>query len=711
NATCDWIIFLDCDEELAPESGPALRKAIEDSSYEAYFVLVRNMIEMNIELTFPSIRLFKNREYFRFEGRIHEQIVNSIIRNFEQKAIGYTGITIIHHGYNTGTTNVAAKVQRNLEILKGYPEERRDGFFYYNLGTEHLRLGDRKEALKYYLEALKLTKPTQAYGPILVKRTMTTLMDLKRYRDAIEQLRYYHNIYKDFSDLCLLEAVCLFNCGRHSEAGTRLQDYLEMPPPPAWYPSESTFHETSADDLVNRVKALSVERGCPGLSVCVIGRDEEGLVEHCIRSVNEIAQEVIFVDTGSVDKTPAVAYQMGASIYRFPWNADFSEARNFAIEKVSSDWILVLDADEALPDQSRKMIVDLISEAGFEGYFLKICTFLDGGLSPANCQITRACRLFRNKNHRFRGAVLEDIVPSIVDSGGKTAFADITINHFHCLAGAEPIARKRQRKVEAIEKGLAADTARQNLALGIEAFYAQDFTKAIGYLENCPEGLDAANVPDFFYFYALSLLRTDDYRRAACVLYEAVKCFPDYTDLVYSLAVARFALGEIVTAEELLEHCLEMGDASWEKYTASPGTGGFKAMCSLGTICARKGETHRALELFIEAARIPAGFEQAVENIVFLKDMLPSPVEHYLESNGLLNSRSLGIIAGTLAKMGRFEESLHYLTLAGELIAQEPAPRNFKNITGAIDLLVGKFHWQASKSLPEDSSFKSLLVV
>lgn len=714
-AAGEWILFLDCDEELTPESGPELRRIVADSPFEAYFVTVTNLTQAGIELSFPSIRLFRNRNCYRFKGKIHEQIANSIVNSCGVDKIGHSGITVIHHGYNAETTNIQAKIRRNLEILKTYPDEAKDGFYFYNLGTEHLRLGETEKALANYTEALRLTKPTQSYGPILVKRTVTALMELRRYRDAIEHLRYYQGIYQDFRDLLLLEAVCHLDCGRYSEAGLRLDRFLEAPPSPKWYPAEKIRGSTT-DELLGRARALAIPREYPDISVCIIGRNEEDLILQCIKSANEIAKEVIFVDTGSTDRTPALAHQMGASLYRFPWNNSFADARNFAISKARGEWILVLDADEALPDESRKLITDLVKRTNCSkgercgGYFLRICTFLDRGLSPANCHVTAACRLLRNRNYRFQGPVLEDVVSSIIDSGETTSFADITVNHLHFLAGSEHLAQKRRLKIEAIKQGLAADPVRQSLALGIESFYAREFAPAARHLAIDPGRLEEPDLPKFFYCYAISLLNTGNHGLAAEVLDRALRLFPDYTDLIYSQAIAKCMLGENETACELLRQCLAMGDAPWEKYTASPGTGSYKAICSLGVILARMGDITGALELLAEAAAIPGSFEEAIESIVFLQDRLPMPLDSFLENKGLLNSRNLSIVSRSLAKMGRFEESLLYLAKAGQRIAVEPVPREFTQITRAIDFLIKRFHRQASERLSEGAQFKSLLI-
>ena len=154
-ATGDWILFLDCDEELAPGSGPELRALIRDSRYEAYFTQVANLTDIDSQLLSPSVRLFRNRKIFRFEGRIHEQIATPIIANYGQQSIGQSHISIIHHGYNGRQANIQAKIRRNLKLLESVADTEKDGFFHYNLGIEHLRLREKEKALDCFLAGLQ----------------------------------------------------------------------------------------------------------------------------------------------------------------------------------------------------------------------------------------------------------------------------------------------------------------------------------------------------------------------------------------------------------------------------------------------------------------------------------------------------------------------------------------------------------------------------
>ena len=94
----------------------------------------------------------------------------------------------------------------------------------------------------------------------------------------------------------------------------------------------------------------------PTISLCMIAKNEEAWIGQCIRSVLPIVSEVILVDTGSTDRTVAIAEELGAKVFHRPWDDDFSAPRNLSIEKASGEWILVLDADEAIDERDHETI-------------------------------------------------------------------------------------------------------------------------------------------------------------------------------------------------------------------------------------------------------------------------------------------------------------------------------------------------------------------
>src|SRR5579883_2952330 len=92
------------------------------------------------------------------------------------------------------------------------------------------------------------------------------------------------------------------------------------------------------------------------LSVCFLTRNEEKSIGRAMQSVLGIADEVIVAETGSTDRTAEVAAALGAKVHDFAWRDDFSEGRNFAVDRAKGDWILWLNPDEELTSSSLDFI-------------------------------------------------------------------------------------------------------------------------------------------------------------------------------------------------------------------------------------------------------------------------------------------------------------------------------------------------------------------
>lgn len=95
----------------------------------------------------------------------------------------------------------------------------------------------------------------------------------------------------------------------------------------------------------------------PRISLCMIARNEAHVIEQAIKSVSSIIHEVIVVDTGSTDDTPHVVEKLGGIVLHRPWDDDFSAPRNFSLARATGDWILVLDADEAIAAKDLNLLV------------------------------------------------------------------------------------------------------------------------------------------------------------------------------------------------------------------------------------------------------------------------------------------------------------------------------------------------------------------
>jgi len=100
---------------------------------------------------------------------------------------------------------------------------------------------------------------------------------------------------------------------------------------------------------------------CSTLAVCVITRDEEDRIGECLASV-AFADEILVVDSGSTDRTVAIARERGARVVVRDWPG-YAAQKNFAQEQVAAAWVLSIDADERVTPELARQIRGLIAAA------------------------------------------------------------------------------------------------------------------------------------------------------------------------------------------------------------------------------------------------------------------------------------------------------------------------------------------------------------
>jgi len=186
------------------------------------------------------------------------------------------------------------------------------------------------------------------------------------------------------------------------------------------------------------------------LSVAIITLNAAAQLEACLQSVR-FADEIVVVDSGSTDGTPALAEGHGARVFHRPWTGDFSEARNASLAACNGDWILVLDADEQLDPTEHGRLREALSTATAHAYRLTVRTYLTsgaylghGGTSTPNndtafapgraypyVDLSRHLRLFRAQGQPvYRGRVHELPDDHFAARGLAVEDLAVTLHHF-----------------------------------------------------------------------------------------------------------------------------------------------------------------------------------------------------------------------------------------------------------------------------------------
>jgi len=145
----------------------------------------------------------------------------------------------------------------------------------------------------------------------------------------------------------------------------------------------------------------------PLLSAALIVRDEERHLPSCLASLGGRVDEIVVVDTGSIDRSREIARDFGATLLERAWTGDFAAARNASIEAANGAWILYIDADETLVAFDRSTVERELADPR--------CAAHTVAFRPGEGYTRyREHRLFRNRpDLRFRGLIHESLMPAL----------------------------------------------------------------------------------------------------------------------------------------------------------------------------------------------------------------------------------------------------------------------------------------------------------
>jgi glycosyltransferase involved in cell wall biosynthesis len=204
----------------------------------------------------------------------------------------------------------------------------------------------------------------------------------------------------------------------------------------------------------------------PSISLCVIARDEETFLPGLLQSVRALVDQVVVVDTGSVDQTKNIAESAGALVVDQEWQDDFARARNCALEHATGDWILVLDCDERLSPESVSVIRDAVEKNNFDLGMLALhnAKSLDAdtesilnGSGRLGDPVLLPRLIRRTPDLQWNGAIHESISKWMALDKRAVKRIQADILHFGCVPEVLMSRQKDARNLKLLEKRCASE--------------------------------------------------------------------------------------------------------------------------------------------------------------------------------------------------------------------------------------------------------------
>lgn len=306
------------------------------------------------------------------------------------------------------------------------------------------------------------------------------------------------------------------------------------------------------------------------LSLCMIVKNEAANLPRCLGSVRSLVDEIVVLDTGSIDSTVAIARSFDAQVYHFPWNGDFSSARNESLRYVTGDWVLVLDADEVLSEA----IAPTLQQA-IQSPTILVINLLRHEIGATQSPYSLVSRLFRRHPDlhftRPYHAMIDDSVVALRQRQPQWQIVDlpeIAIQHY----GYQPEAIAGRSKWDharlAMERFLAENPGEPYVCSKLGALYVQRGQLQHG-IELLERGLaqgkrqtvEAPVLYELHYHLGLAYTRLQHLEQAAqqyqMALQQAV--LPLLKLGAYNnLANLRRAMDDLAGAAELYGACVEI---------------------------------------------------------------------------------------------------------------------------------------------------------
>lgn len=499
-----WILLLDADEYWEPTDFPIIRKTLREHDKCVDIIgFVCRMVNLDVDNhnrvlnENMHIRIMRNLPKLRFKGAVHEQLVYEGADKGNKKMILLPQAVIYHTGYSASTD--VPKARRNLEILLAQQAAGR------GKDEDICYITDCYYSLKEYAQAADSARKAITQKVILPgreTRMYDTLIQCEHILGTPWQnlLSLVEQAEKDFPYVPDFRALLGFAAWDDGDKEAARQFFWESKAlykefqahrqdDTATFPDEMTSFLPRIDSYLaeekDRMRNVRI-------SATVIVKNEEEDIVTWIRCMQDLAEEIVVVDTGSTDRTVEIVQEAGIKVMHFDWIDDFAAAKNFALDQVHGDWVLFMDADEYIPqeyyDGLKKAIARYDADSSVIGLvsdWVNVDKVNNNAYTSKGYQI----RVFRNMPELRYVHMIHELL-QYRGEGKKTMpyVEDFKIYHTGYSSGRMPGKFKRNLRLLLLSQEKYGPRPEDNMYLADCYFGLKDYEKTIDYAKAYLDG-------------------------------------------------------------------------------------------------------------------------------------------------------------------------------------------------------------------------------
>ncbi|MGD7006926.1 glycosyltransferase [Metabacillus sp. 84] len=384
----------------------------------------------------------------------------------------------------------------------------------------------------------------------------------------------------------------------------------------------------------------------PFISLCMIVKNEEQVIDRCLSTVAHLVDEVIVVDTGSTDHTKLIVAGYTSNIYDFEWINDFSSARNYAASKASGEWIIVLDADEYVDEDNFKSFVkELKSYNGCtEAFSANILNFT-GSFGEGLVQ-NRHDRIYKNSGDIYYYRSIHEQLKRSANEEIIIQDSNLLIFHSGYIQKTLIEKNKNERNKDLLNKEIQeSNNAFDYFNYGNEYCSVGDYSKALdSYLKayKLKKDYRLSWVSVTLVQIIICLIHLQRYNDALAVIKDAESIYSSSPEFLYLKAEIFLLRGQIEDSTEIFHFIVE-NSHKFNYIILRPDLKDQSPHLRLGEIYFDQGNFTAAINHYSNVLNINKFSENAITKVVSILNEFHSneEIKNFLQENKLVNSKNI----------------------------------------------------------------------